>query len=161
MDPNWISGLAAVASAGVAIGALVVAARANQRSDIANEQAAIANRRAGEALDLQRRVDEREREFRRVAWTAGWIHDDSRDMSAFTIVNSGLTKACSVTLVLDGPSGLKAFAVGDIAPGQSRRVFPEESLKAAFVASTLELQSYPWEVHWSSPLGAPSSYFRP
>lgn len=138
----WLGAAGGVLGAVGAVGAWIVAIRANGR-------AAEANRTSREALDLQSRIDQREREYRHVEWTAEY-----NGGAGFTLTNSGLTDATQVTLVLrhlEEPD--ERHDLGDI-PAQGS-VSVDSVAAAAWMsgaASTLPT-SPPYFVHWSSPLG--------
>lgn len=137
----WIGAIGGVIGGIGAVGAWIVAIRANGR-------AAEANRTSREALDLQSRIDQREREYRNVEWTA--THDRS---GGFTLTNSGLTDATQVTLVMRNFAGSERHDLGDI-PAQSS-VSVQSAAAAAWMReaeSSMPL-SPPYFVHWSSPLG--------
>lgn len=156
MDPNWISGVAAVAGTLVAAGALVVAVRANRRADVANAQSAEANERAREALDLQRLIDERAREFRDVRWELKVDRDWSGGrFTGVSFRNVGLTPAHNATFIIEveGWATVDVFTADEVQPGYA----------AGFIsnATAFWMDKYddampshpPFRVHWSSPLG--------
>jgi hypothetical protein len=154
MDPNWLSGAAAVVSALVAVGALIVAALANRRADEANTHAQVANERARNAYNLQVRIDDRDREFRMVSW--GVEPGDDDEARSITITNVGLSEARSVTMVvfLGGDHEVVEFPVlrkGDSVTVSSPRM--QAWLKAAWEYEVLTPKVM---VHWSSPLGKAS-----
>lgn len=114
----------------------------------ANRRADEANRTAKAALDLQSRIDEREREYRDVDWTADWD-----EQTGFALANSGLTDATHVTLIMRGFHGAERHDLGDIPAGGSVAV--ESVAAAAWIDENKQSMplSPPYLVHWSSPLG--------
>lgn len=133
-----------------AIGALVAAWYAGG----ANRRADEANRTAERALDLQSRIDAREREFREVEWECDYALDDA-DRVVFRVKNSGHTDACQVTVVFGAPGGTHEIArsVGDVASGKHVDVSVETEMRGQAAVEVLLLQDTPYRVHWSSPLG--------
>lgn len=156
MDPDWISGGAAVSSVVVAVGALVVAWKANRRSAEANAQSVVANERAREALDLQRLIDERAREFSDVRWEL--TVDREWSGGRFTGVafrNVGLTPARDVTFIIEveGWATADVFIAAEVHPGYAAGF---TSKAAGFWMEENESLIPLWpayRVHWSSPLG--------
>lgn len=114
----------------------------------ANRRADEANRTARAALDLQARIDEREREYRDVDWEAEW-HPET----GLTITNSGLTDANHVTAVLRGPLGTERHDLGDLRSGESATI--DSAVASAWMKENKRSMpsSPPFFVHWSSPLG--------
>lgn len=156
MDPNWISGGAAVVSAAVAVAALVLARNANRRSAEANAQSVVANEGAREALDLQRRIDERAREFIDVRWQLSVDREWSGGrFTGVTFRNVGLTPARNVTFIIE----VEGWATAD--------VFTAEAVEPGYAAGFISKAAAYWmeqnedliplrpafRVHWSSPFG--------
>lgn len=122
----------------------------------ANRQAAVANQRASEALELQHRIDDREREFRDVAWESSW-----HEATGFTLRNVGLTDAHHVTLVLHDAHDSERHDLGLVAAGQSVDV-DSPRVASWMVAMREFLPLGPgYLVHWSSRLGQPSEFRTP
>lgn len=141
-----------------AVGAVWAAVAANG----ANRRADEANRTAEKALDLQSRIDAREREFREVEWDASY--DIGADEAiVFRVKNTGHTDACQVTVVFTAPDGSTEIArsLGDIASGRHADVSVESEMTGQSAVEVLLLQHYPWRVHWSSPLGQVESFRHP
>lgn len=147
MDGLGVSDWIAAASAVVAVGSLVAAL--------------VANLRAKDAVRLQQRIDEREREFRQVSWRSAWRGDIAPDESVvFRLENTGLTDARGVTLVVNMQGGQQAFRLGDIAAGGAAEARPQTSLVGPVAAAALALwgNGVGFGVHWSSPLGQVDSF---
>ncbi|MEV8360295.1 hypothetical protein [Microbacterium sp. NPDC076895] len=140
--------VAVLATAAAAL-SLLYARGANRRADVANA-------RAEEALDLQRRIDEREREFRDVQWAISWSPwTKQTEKPAVQLTNAGLTTATNVTLVLTLPTMQQVLNVGTVEPGETRTLDIEYP-KVGPAHDHIELIRDPlWRVHWSSPLGHP------
>ncbi|MGC0371220.1 hypothetical protein [Microbacterium sp. SLBN-111] len=156
MDPNWISGGAAVVGTLIAAGALVTAGRANRRADIANAQSAEANDRAREALDLQRRIDERAREFTDVRWEIKV--DSSWSGGRYTGVsfrNVGLTSARDATFVIEveGWATPDVLTAEEVLPGYAAGFTSKAAAFWMDKNDDLVPLHPPFRVHWSSPLG--------
>ncbi|MEW1706973.1 hypothetical protein AB0230_07000 [Microbacterium sp. NPDC089190] len=146
----------AVAGTLIAAGALIVAGRANRRADVANAQAAVANDRAQEALDLQRRIDERAREFTDVRWEIDV--DSAWSGGRFTGVafrNVGLTPARDVTFVVevDGWGTADVLTAEEVLPGYKAGFTSEAAAFWMDKNHDLVPLHPPFRVHWSSPLG--------
>ncbi|WP_454117854.1 hypothetical protein [Microbacterium lacticum] len=144
--------------AGLIVSALAVAAAAWSLFYAwgANRRADVANARAEEALDLQRRIDEREREFRDVHWGISWSPwTKPTEKPAVQLTNAGLTTARNVTLVLTLPTMQQALNVGTVEPGETRTLDIDYP-KLGPAHDHIELIRDPlWRIHWSSPLGHP------
>lgn len=141
---DWVGAGAGVAGAIVAVVAVFVAGNANRRATEANE---IAER----ALDLEARVDERQREFRAVEWR---LRADQQDGRYFLrLWNIGYTEACNVTLVLFLDPDSEVHALGKVYPGERGRI--ESPLISEWLtdAAAHEVVHPGFRVHWSSPLG--------
>lgn len=138
-----------------AVGALVAAWYAGG----ANRRADEANRTAERALDLQSRIDAREREFREVEWECDYALDEA-DNVVFRVKNSGHTDACQVTVVFWAPGGTHEVAsgVGDVAAGTHTDVPVVTEMKGQAAVEVLLLQDTPYRVHWSSPLGQAETF---
>ncbi|MBZ4485826.1 hypothetical protein LQ938_10410 [Microbacterium sp. cx-55] len=170
MDVEWVAVIAGGVSALVAVVAVVVAVAANRRASTANALAAkangiaeaanriavAANLRADEAHDLQRLVDDREREFRDVSWRVSWSPwEHESGMPALQLTNTGLTPARQVTLVIILPRSQQAIDVGDVAPDQTRTLAIQYG-RPGPAHQHIELIRDPvYRIHWSSPLGHP------
>lgn len=140
-----VASLVAVASAWFALGA-------NRRADTADT-------RATEAVDLQRRIDEREREFRSVSWHGAWEAPTEPDaVPLFQLTNTGLTDASGVTLVLEMPRGAQAYNLGDLPHGDHRTAPLHTNMRGPAAPAVLELHGLQYEVHWSGPLGQVDRY---
>lgn len=138
-----------------ALGALVAAWYAGE----ANRRADEANRTAERALDLQSRIDAREREFREVEWECDYALDDA-DNVVFRVKNSGHTNACQVTVVFWAPGETHEIAsgVGDVDAGAHIDVAVETEMRGRSAIEVLLLQDTPYRVHWSSPLGQAATF---
>jgi hypothetical protein len=137
----------------VAVLAVLIAAASLVYAKGANDRADVANRTAREALDLQARVDAREREYRDVSWRSSFDHG-----RGFTLTNDGLTDAHRVTLILYGDQDRELHRLGDIRAGQSATV---QSRLASVWMREYERSmplAPPFMTHWSSPLGVASQY---
>jgi hypothetical protein len=115
-----------------------------------------ANRRAADALELQRSIDAREREFRDVSWGLSWSPWTRADETpSLQLSNLGLTTAVDVTLVLLLPTMQQAIHVGTVEPGETRTVEIAYS-KTGPAQEHVELIRDPiYRLQWSSPLGQP------
>lgn len=129
----------------LAAGASALYARgANTRADTANE-------RAADALDLQKRIDDRQREFRLVRWSASWDPLAAADTPTVWLRNTGLTPAVDVTLLVKTFVDEKMF--------RFERVEPGEKVEAIFGAPDAAHAAFHFvrdsvcRVHWSSPRG--------
>lgn len=134
----------------LAAGASAFYARgANSRADTANE-------RAGEALDLQRRIDERAGEFTDVRWE---IRVDSEwsggRYTGVSFHNVGLTPARKVTFVIEveGWAIADILEVDEVLPGHGTGFNSDAAAMWMEKNDDLEPQHPPFLVHWSSPLG--------
>lgn len=154
MDPDWLSGAAAVVGALVAILALVVATLANRRADEANTHAQVANERARNAYNLQVRIDDRDREFRMVSW--GVEPGDDDGARSITITNVGLSDARSVTMVLFLSDDHEVVECPVIRKGESVTVSSPRLSAWLEAAWEYEVLTPKVMVHWSSPLGKSS-----
>lgn len=131
----------------LAIASIVIAA-------VSATNAHKSRKRADEALDHQKRLDEREREFRDVQWRPSFFTGPDAPVS-FVLRNDGLTDACGVTVVVhDAPPGVTTVRRCDrLAPGESVSV---ELDYTAAQRDKLRIGTTPHHVvHWSSPLGHP------
>ena len=149
---DWIGAIAGSVGALMAIGAFVVSILANLRSTDAN-------RIARNALEIESRVDERQREFRAVDWDAVVTADE--ESLVFELRNVGDTPAVSVTIVLQLGKERDTHALGDISPKASVKVTSDNF--AAWMTGALEHDFvHPgYRVHWSSPLGQVSDVIMP
>ncbi len=149
-----IAGFVVAVLAVVAAGASALYARgANARADTANS-------RATEALDLQRVIDARDREFRDVRWELH-VERNSQDarFTEASLVNVGLTEAQSITLVIESKTSSEAIAIAALEPGKVATV---RSASAAtwFEENERYVPLAPsFRVHWSSPLGQSSERY--
>lgn len=140
--------LVAVLAMGAAVASALYARGANARADVANE-------RATEALDLQRRIDERAREFVDVDWKL----EVDRDWSGgrFTGVafrNIGLTPAHDVTFVIDLPEfATEVFKSDAVNPGYAAGFISDATGWWMEKNRPSVPEHPPFRVHWSSPLG--------
>lgn len=143
----------------VAIVAVVAALASALYAHGANKRADVANQRASEALDLQRRIDERAREFRDVIWVFAWSPwSEPGGPPLLDLTNGGLTTAVDVTLVIVLPSGQQAIHVGTVGPGETRMVEVNYA-KPGPAHDHIELIRDPlFRLHWSSPLGHASDF---
>lgn len=153
MDVEVITAIGGVVAAAGAVGAWVVAMRANRRADAANVT-------AERALDLQSRIDAREREYRAVRWKGEWDLDDAGRI-VFRLTNTGHTPACSVTAVVTRDGDDVVRELGDVAAGAHGDVRISTQMTGQAAVEVLRRQDTPFEVHWSSPLGAPKTYRYP
>lgn len=145
--------VAVFAAAGAVVAALY-ARGANHRADEAN-------RTAKEALDLQSRIDARDREFREVRWDGGYDVDSER-RPLFRLSNVGHTDAHSVSLLIAAngkPETL--YPLGDIAAGNHADARLDERPMQAGILELMILTDDHWRVHWSSPLGQAADYHYP
>jgi len=146
-----IAGFVVAVLAVVAAGASALYARgANARADTANS-------RATDALDLQRVIDARDREFRDVRWE---LHVERNTQNArFTdarLVNVGLTEAQDITLVVESKTSSEAIAIASLQPGEFA-VVRSTSAATWFEENEKYMPLTPqFRVHWSSPLGQSS-----
>jgi len=146
-----IAGLVVAVLAALAAGASsLYALGANRRADTANE-------RANDALDLQKRIDAREREFRDVTWSGAWVSDSS-GTPVFRVSNRGLTTACSVTIVYSYNALRYVESVGDLEPSAYVDLAPETAAADEIVLELMLRVNAAFRVHWSSPLGQADSY---
>lgn len=154
MNPDWFSGIATLVAALVAMGALVVAIRANRRADAANAHAAEANAQAAEALALQHQVDARAREFRDVTWAMGWSPWTPADCPPqLQLRNGGTTHARAVTVLLSTPTHQELLTAGDIDAGDVVLMDVHDG-KLGPGGNHIELvRDAIYRVHWTSPLG--------
>lgn len=138
----------------VAVFAAIAALLAAVYAGGANRRADEANRTAERALDLQARIDAREREFREVDWECGYAIDESESV-VFRVKNTGHTDACQVTVIFSAPGGSHeiAQALGDIAVGAEKVVSVDTEMSGQSAVEVLLLQDTQWRLHWSSPLG--------
>ncbi len=130
--------------------------KSNAIASAANQLADAANKRADEAHDLQRRIDEREREFRDVTWSIGWSPwEHPTGMPAVEVSNTGLTAARQVTLVVVLPRGQQAIEVGDVGPGETRTFAIQYGRRGPAHKHIELIRDVKYRLHWSSPLGHP------
>lgn len=117
----------------------------------ANSRADTANARAAEALDLQRRIDERQREFELVRWSASWNPLAPDNTPTVWLRNTGLTPAVDVTLLVKTFVDEKLFHFDRVDPGgKVEAVFgAPDAVNAAFHF----VRESMCRVHWSSPHG--------
>lgn len=120
---DWIGAIGGIGGVLVAIGALIVASRANARSSEAN-------RIAQRALERESLVDERQREFRAVEWDARILNDQDDDPSFFELRN-----------------------VVDIAAKEGAKLTSERFVTWMSEARENEIVHPAYRVQWSSPLG--------
>lgn len=137
----------AVLAAVAAVVAALYAGGANRRADEAN-------RTAEKALDLQSRIDAREREFREVEWDCEYALDDAENV-VFRVTNVGHTDACQVTVIFWSPDGTHEIVrtLGDIAVGAHADVGVKTEMRGQSAVELLLFRDTHWRVHWSSPLG--------
>jgi len=151
---DWIGALTGIVGVLVAIGALRVAARANFRSKEAN-------RIAQTALDIESRVDDRQREFRAVEWDAGVAAEDSGQTFRFELRNAGDTDAIGATVVLQLTPDRETHQLGNI-PAKNVAVITSDSLDNWMREAVVHEVVHPaYRVHWSSPLGQVSDITMP
>lgn len=136
----------------MAIGALIVAMVANSRSTEAN-------RIARTALEIESRVDERQREFRAVEWDAVVVAD--KTPLEFELRNVGDTPAVSVTIVLHLGKERETHALGDIAAKTDAKLTSDKFDAWMTEAFDHEVVNPGYRVHWSSPLGQVSDVTMP
>lgn len=141
-----------------AVGAVVAALYAGG----ANRRADEANRTAAKALDLQSRIDAREREFREVMWTCDYELDADENI-VFRVKNTGHTDARQATVVFWAPGGTHEIMrnIGDIPAGAFADASVETEMKGQTAVEVLLLQDTAYRVHWSSPLGHAETYKYP
>lgn len=144
---NW----AAVGSIAGAVGAVVAV--------IALFVAGGANARAKDANDLQKRIDDRSREFRDVRWRAGMQLSDDGSHTVFTLANHGLTDAQNVVVVIEySDRPREHYKLGTIEAGQWKPV-ESEGLQGWRAATAEAMPIHPaFTVHWWSPLGTADEY---
>lgn len=149
MQPtDWIGAIGGAVGVFVALGALIVAARANARSSEANLIAA-------RAVEMEARIDERQREFRSVDWSARVTEGADSDSFVFELRNDGDTDACSATVVLRLYPH-ETHAVGDVPAKGSVSLTSERLDEWMRGAIEHEMVQPGFRIHWSSPLGHPS-----
>lgn len=142
----------------VALLAVVMAGASAVFARGANVRASEANRTAERALDLQARLDDREREFREVRWKGEYDLNEARQ-PLFRLTNVGMTHARSVTLVVAVPGKPNsAYALGDIDSGASADLLVGEDPMDRDAIELMLFTDDPWRVHWSSPLGHADTY---
>lgn len=153
----WIGAIGGLVGGVGALGAWLVAIRANGKSAEANTIAREATKTSQEALALQARIDEREREYRDVSWRGGWEVDVVGNVS-FVVYNDGLTQAKDVTLALNHSGYRVLRKLGDLDPGEEARfevpdveTFTDEQGYTQVDQRLFDQTS--WVMHWSSPLG--------
>jgi len=146
-----VGDVVALLAAGVAVWAVIVAHSANGR--------------AREANDLQRRIDERAREYCDVEWDAPLAVPDSSDSPpALRLKNIGSTDAKDVLLILAIAGRRRTLRAGDIDAGQFGDVLiPDvpEDIAGALGAAVFNQFEFGYTLHWSSPLGAPATHVVP
>ncbi|MFB8191254.1 hypothetical protein ACFC14_18205 [Microbacterium sp. NPDC055988] len=153
----WIGAIGGVIGGLAAVGAWIVAIRANGKSAEANAIAGEATKTSREALALQARIDEREREFRDVSWRCGWQTDVEGNV-AFLVLNDGLTEAKDVTLALNHNNQRVLRKLGNLRPGEEARyevpdvaTFTDEDGFTQVDQRIFDRTAY--VIHWASPLG--------
>jgi hypothetical protein len=151
---DWIGSIAGVAGAIVAVGAMLVAGRANTRSSEAN-------RIAQTALEMESRVDERQREFRAVEWDAGVTDGESELFSSFELNNVGDSVAKSVTVVLHLNPDRETHELGDIPAKGAKKITSQGLTRWMREAREHDVVHPGFRVHWSSPLGEVSDVSMP
>ncbi|MBD8219667.1 hypothetical protein IFU40_13595 [Microbacterium sp. CFBP 13617] len=113
--------------------------------------ALVANMRSKDALDLQTRIDERQREFELVRWSASWNALAPDSAPTVWLRNTGLTPAVDVTLLVRTYVDEKLFRFDRVEPG--------EKVEAVFAAPDAAHAAFHFvrdsacRVHWSSPRG--------
>lgn len=121
----------------------------------ANTRADEANRRAAEALDLQRRIDERAREFVDIKWELLVDRDHKTGrLSAVSLQNVGLTPAVDVTVVIEVDGFVKELCEFEqIEPGAAGNFSSDAA--ALWMEKHKELLPLRpgFRVHWATPLG--------
>lgn len=144
--------------AGFVVGAIsmLIAAASALYAKGANARADEANRVATAALDLQARIDSREREYRDVTWSASYKRD-----VGFTLTNEGLTEAREVVLVLHGGNERELHRVGDVAHGQSATVVSRVAAEWMRDNEASMPLAPAFTAHWSSPLGVADRHYSP
>lgn len=152
LPTDWIGAVAGAVGALIAIGALIVAMVANSRSTKAN-------RIAQNALEIDSRVDERQREFRAVDWDAAVMADETP--LEFELTNVGDTPAVSVTIVLHLGKERETHALGDIPAKTGAKVTSDRFIAWMTEAFDHEFVHPGYRVHWSSPLGQVSDITMP
>lgn len=153
MDADVVAAVGGVVAAVGAVAAWIVAIRANRRADKANAT-------AERALDLQAQIDARDREYRAVKWAGAWELDDSERI-VFRLTNTGHTPACAVTAVVAWRDGDVVSELGDIDVRSQGDVHITTTMSGTAAVEVLRRQDTPFEVHWSSPLGAPANFRHP
>lgn len=143
-----------VAALVVAILAMAAAGASALIAKGANTRADTANARAREALDLQKRIDDREREFRDVRWRGSVERHHGDGPDEFRLANEGLTQAESVVLVIEySDRPREDYHLGTVGAGEWKGV-RSEGLAGWMSAVVVSMPVYPgFTVHWSSPLG--------
>jgi hypothetical protein len=149
---DWIGALAGAVGTLIAIGAWIVALVANSRSKEAN-------RIARNALEIESRVDERQREFRAVEWDAIVMADETP--LEFELRNTGDTPAVSVTIVLHLGKERETHELGNIAAKSGAKVTSDKFVAWMTEAFDHEVVNPGYRVHWSSPLGQVSDVTMP
>jgi hypothetical protein len=115
--------------------------------------AIVANIRAKEALALQSRIDEREREFRAVEWDTSVPLKVDGVATEFILTNVGDSDARSVTAVLHLNPDREVHHVGDIPAKHSVTITSPQFTDWMREAVEHEVVNPSARVHWSSPLG--------
>lgn len=134
-----------VLAALVAVWMAFLARAANQRADEANRQ-------SEEALDHEKRLDDREREFRSVSWR-GSLATPPDGPVTFELVNAGLTEARDVVLVVHESH------LGEVARFDFERICggDRKSVDLNYRSDARARREIGWDpaytVHWASPLG--------
>lgn len=142
-----------VLAALVAVWMAFLARAANQRADEANRQAEA-------ALDHEKRLDEREREFRSVSWR-GHLATPPDGPVTFELINGGLTEARDVVLVVHESH------LGEAARFDFERISGGErkSVELTYRSEAHTRRDIGWNpaytVHWVSPLGHASRVENP
>lgn len=142
-----------VASLVVAVLAVLAAGGSLLYAKGANDRADVANARAEEAIDLQKRIDERDREFRAVEWDANVANQVNGVVTEYVLTNAGDSDAMSVTVVLYLNPDREVHHVGDIAARQSVTITSPLFIQWMREAVEHEVVTPGARVHWSSRLG--------
>lgn len=151
---DWVGAVGGVVGVLVAIGALIVAIAANIRSSEAN-------RISRKAFDRESLIDDRQREFRAVAWEASVDNDETTGSLAFELRNVGDTQAVAVTVVLHLFQDRETYKLGDIPARGAAKITSEGLIHWMRRARERDFFHPGFRVHWSSPLGQVSDEMIP
>lgn len=115
--------------------------------------AIVANIRSKDALALQSRIDERDREFRAVEWDTSVASKVDGVATKYVLTNVGDSDAKSVTTVLHLNPDREVHHLGDIPAKHSVTITSPRFTDWMREAVEHEVVNPSARVHWSSPLG--------